>query len=87
MKKANGFSIFMPMIKTFGPQFFTGAAMKIVYDALAMVSPQMMKLMIGFVETNARSGNFTTDEGITVFIEKEEVWKGNRTVHVKKKLI
>ena len=34
IKKTNSFSVFMPMIKTFAPQFFTGAALKIVYGKI-----------------------------------------------------
>lgn len=30
IKKINSFSVFMPMVKTFGPAFFTGALMKII---------------------------------------------------------
>lgn len=42
-----------------------------------MVSPQMMKLMIGFVENNAMAGNFTNPEtGEEIVIEGEEQWKG-----------
>ena len=49
----------------------------LISDSLAMVSPQMMKLMIGFVETNARAGNFTNpDTGEVMIIEGEEQWKG-----------
>lgn len=43
-------------------------------DALAMVSPQMMKLMIDFVETNARSAANETVNGMPV--PAEESWKG-----------
>ena len=57
-------------------KYFNGFFLKIL-DSLAMVSPQMMKLMIGFVETNARAGNFTNpDTGEVVIIEGEEQWKG-----------
>ena len=43
---------------------------------MAMVSPQMMKLMIDFVETNALPSNTTDSEGNVIMTEKEEAWKG-----------
>ena len=36
-------SVLPTMIKTFGVEFFTGTLMKIVYDALMFVSPQILK--------------------------------------------
>ena len=48
-----------------------------ISDSLAMVSPQMMKLMIGFVENNALAGNYTDpDTEEIIVIEGEEQWKG-----------
>ena len=42
-----------------------------------MVSPQMMKLMIGFVENNALAGNYTDpDTEEIIVVEGEEQWKG-----------
>lgn len=80
IKAKSGFSVFPAMVKTFGPTFFVGGAMKIFYDALAMVSPQMMKLIIGFVETKVLppTTNYTDSQGnvIIVYTEKEEEWKG-----------
>lgn len=70
-KKGKAFSIFPSMVSTFGPTFFVGSAMKIVYDCMAMASPQIMKLMITFVETN---GNKTA--AIEMGIQPEESWKG-----------
>ena len=44
-------SILWPLIKTFGPDFFIGSCHKVCYDLLVMTTPQIMSLMIGFVET------------------------------------
>ena len=42
-----------------------------------MVSPQMMKLMLGFVENNALAGNYTDpDTEEIIVVEGEEQWKG-----------
>ena len=46
-----------------------------------MVSPQMMKLMIGFVENNALAGNYTDpDTEEIIVVEGEEQWKGIHTI-------
>ena len=48
-----------------------------ISDSLSMVSPQMMKLMIGFVENNALAGNYTDpDTEEIIVVEGEEQWKG-----------
>ncbi len=83
IKKKQSFSIFPAMFKTFGPMFFAGGAMKIIYgkislyfkknyksnclhflDGMQMISPQLMKLMIGFVTASAIGDG------------AEESWKG-----------
>jgi len=52
---ANGkkHSVYPALFWTFGPMFFAGAAQKFVYDVMAMVSPQLMNLMIDYVESYA----------------------------------
>ena len=50
-RKTAKLSVFLPLVKTFGGEFFMGSFMKAVYDCFVMVSPQIMKLMIDFVET------------------------------------
>ena len=50
MSKPN-ISILWPMIKTFGPEFFLGSCNKFCHDLLVMMTPQIMSLLIGFVET------------------------------------
>eukprot|EP00095_Tigriopus_kingsejongensis_P005628 maker-scaffold335_size202896-snap-gene-1.27 protein:Tk05628 transcript:maker-scaffold335_size202896-snap-gene-1.27-mRNA-1 annotation:"multidrug resistance-associated protein 1 isoform x3" len=42
-------SIYPALFYTFGPTFFMGSAIKLVYDVLAMVAPQIMSLMIDYV--------------------------------------
>ena len=71
IKQTVGVSVLPSMIKTFGPMFFHGAAMKICCDILQMISPQMMNLMIGFVETNQ-----LVEEGGLPASEKEPDWRG-----------
>ena len=43
-------SILWPLIKTFGSDFFIGAVHKVFYDLLVMATPQIMGMMITFVE-------------------------------------
>ncbi|CAB0007608.1 unnamed protein product [Nesidiocoris tenuis] len=43
-------SILPALIKTFGPSFIGGSFLKLVQDLLAFVSPQILKLLISFVE-------------------------------------
>ncbi len=56
-------SIFASLVWTFGPTFIVGSAQKLCYDVLAMVSPQLMNLMIDFVESYALG-------------EDDQQWKG-----------
>ena len=43
-------SVFLPLVKAFGTEFFMGSFLKVFHDCLVMASPQIMKLMIDFVE-------------------------------------
>ena len=43
--------------------FFAGAALKIINDTLAMFSPQIMSLMIEYVEDYAKGDTDTTWKG------------------------
>ena len=43
-------SILWPLVKTFGSDFFIGAVHKVFYDLLVMATPQIMGMMITFVE-------------------------------------
>ena len=43
-------SILWPLVKTFGADFFIGACHKVFYDLLVMATPQIMGMMITFVE-------------------------------------
>ncbi|XP_046653460.1 multidrug resistance-associated protein 1-like isoform X4 [Daphnia pulicaria] len=43
-------SILPALCKTFAPEFLLGALLKLVQDLLAFVSPQILSLLIGFVE-------------------------------------
>uniref|UniRef100_A0A131YTN7 ATP-binding cassette, subfamily C (CFTR/MRP), member 1 n=1 Tax=Rhipicephalus appendiculatus TaxID=34631 RepID=A0A131YTN7_RHIAP len=42
-------SIVKALIQTFGPSFFLGSILKLVHDTLQFVSPQLLRVMIGFV--------------------------------------
>lgn len=64
-KKGEKHSILPAMLWTFGPAFFVGSVQKLVYDLLALASPQLMNFMIDFVTSySAESG------------EEDEHWKG-----------
>jgi hypothetical protein len=63
-------SVFPAMLKTFGTPFFIGSAVKIIYDTLVVFNPQIMKLMIGYVESQPVNGTTLTGE------DPQEEWKG-----------
>lgn len=65
-------SIFPGLLKTFGVPFFVGSFLKIVYDVLTVFNPQVMKLMINYVETYARANQSDP----TSQFQPEESWKG-----------
>ena len=44
------FSVTPALIKSLGPTFFMGSTLKVCQDVLAMASPQVMNLMIDYVE-------------------------------------
>ncbi|XP_069171929.1 multidrug resistance-associated protein 1 isoform X6 [Procambarus clarkii] len=48
-------SILPTMARTFGPTFFFGAILKVIYDVLQFVSPQILSLLINFTENNDAS--------------------------------
>ena len=64
-KSGKQHTIIPALFYTFGPMFFVGSALKIIQDILAMVSPQIMKLMIAYVESYAEGTG-----------EHDSVWKG-----------
>ena len=53
--KSKHVSLFPTLFLTFGPMFFFGSALKICGDMLGLASPQVMKLMIGYVNSYAYS--------------------------------
>jgi len=65
-------SIFPGLLKTFGVPFFVGSFLKITYDVLTVFNPQVMKLMINYVETYAR----VNQSDPTIPLQPEERWKG-----------
>lgn len=62
-KKGVKHTVTPSLIKTFGPMFFAGAALKIINDTLAMFSPQIMSLMIEYVESYAAGDTDSTWKG------------------------
>ncbi|XP_039950445.1 multidrug resistance-associated protein 1 isoform X2 [Bactrocera tryoni] len=58
-------SIMPPIIKSFGGVFLLGSLLKFICDLLAFAQPQVLSLIIGFVEDYA-------DENV----EKQPEWKG-----------
>ncbi|XP_017782317.1 PREDICTED: multidrug resistance-associated protein 1 isoform X1 [Nicrophorus vespilloides] len=54
-KKKKSASILPALIKSFGPTFLFGAMLKLMQDILAFVSPQILKLLISFVENKEYS--------------------------------
>lgn len=42
-------SIVKALVQTFGPSFLLGSILKLVHDTLQFVSPQLLRVMIGFV--------------------------------------
>ena len=63
--QANQVSLFPALFYTFGPMFFVGSIMKIIADLFQLLSPQIMKFMISYVESYAE------DDG-----NHEFKWKG-----------
>ena len=49
-KNTQYFSLFRPLVKTFGLQFFIGSLMEAVNVALSMVAPQILKMMISHIQ-------------------------------------
>ena len=64
-KKKPQVSIFPALVKTYGGSFMFGAVLKLCCDLLSMASPQLMKLMINFVESYSDPSR-----------PDEETWKG-----------
>lgn len=50
-------SVLPALCKTFGPEFFLGALLKLVQDLLAFVSPQILKFVLKFKLTSFRACN------------------------------
>ena len=69
-------SILWPLIKTFGPEFFIGSCHKVCYDLLVMATPQIMSLMIDFVETKYCDTTVKDNECNLEDMENAYDWKG-----------
>lgn len=72
-------SIIPPLLKAFGPTFLFSSFMKLVYDLLAFVSPQLLKLLIDFVSNDKAldsSSNTTYIDAVNNGDEKEPLWHG-----------
>lgn len=64
-KKKGDASIMPPIIKSFGGVFLFGAMMKFITDVLTFAQPQVLRLIIGFVE------DYSDDKA-----ENQPEWKG-----------
>ena len=64
-KNAHYISLFRPLVKTFGLQFFIGSLMEAVNVALSMVAPQILKMMISHIQQR------TSDHEV-----ESTAWKG-----------
>ncbi|XP_065356724.1 multidrug resistance-associated protein 1 isoform X4 [Calliphora vicina] len=63
-KKQGTVSIMPPIVKSFGGVFLFGSMMKLFTDILTFAQPQVLRLIIGFVEDSAKEG------------ENQPEWKG-----------
>lgn len=69
---------------TFGPTFLFGVILKFIQDILTFVSPQILRLIIKFVDDSTRTvmaiqnenGNETDIDVTPVLIEPEPLWRG-----------
>lgn len=64
-KKTGTVSIMPPIYKSFGGVFLFGSMMKLITDLLTFAQPQVLRLIIGFVEDYSEEG-----------VEKQPEWKG-----------
>lgn len=78
---ARNASIMYPICKAFGPAFLFGAIFNLAQDVLMFASPQLLNLIIGFVQTSTTKVVNKTTNG-TDFYEyvpnpdKEPMWRG-----------
>lgn len=69
----------MPVIwKAFGSTFMFGSALKLLGDLLAFVSPQILLLIIEFIERKCGNGSVETKGTVTKLTsaEREPLWHG-----------
>ena len=64
-KKKGTVSIMPPIVKSFGGVFLFGSMMKLFTDVLTFAQPQVLRLIIGFVEDSANDD-----------VQKQPEWKG-----------
>lgn len=80
-KKKRNASIVYPICKAFGPAFLFGAVFNLAQDVLMFASPQLLSLIIGFVQTSTTKAVNKPTNG-TDFYEyvpnpdEEPMWRG-----------
>lgn len=67
-------SILPAICKTFGPTFMFGVLLKFINDVLTFVSPQVLRLIIKFVDDSTAVR--TTENGKETPLEQEPLWRG-----------
>lgn len=78
-KKKRQASILPAIFKAFGPTFLFGVLLKFIQDVLTFASPQVLRLIIQFVEASTTPvvQNTLKNETVTaVHIEAEPLWRG-----------
>lgn len=74
-------SIMYPIFKAFGPAFLLGASFNFVQDVLMFASPQLLNLIIGFVQTSTikvvnNTTNGTNSNEYVPNPDEEPMWRG-----------
>lgn len=73
-------SIIPPVLKAFGQKFLFSSILKLIYDLLAFVSPQLLKLLIDFVSDEKAptdiSSSTTFIDAINDGYAREPLWHG-----------
>lgn len=79
-KKKSQASVLPAIIKTIGPAFLVGTVLKLINVLLIFVSPQILRLIIQFIETATRSPTVETNVGevneVPKLVEREPLWHG-----------
>lgn len=77
-KKTKQASVLPVICKAFGSTFLFGSALKLLSDLLIFISPQILRLIIQFVETSTKKlvVPSTNASGLPIRAEPEPLWHG-----------